>query len=134
VEYKAKLKYVKMSARKVRRVADLIKGKGVDEALETLYFTPKAAANPLMRTLKSATSNAISSEGSAKIKAEDLFIKEISVDGGPIMKRIRPAPMGRAYRVRKRTSHINLKLGIRPEKIKAIEKEEAKSKSKKKGK
>jgi len=115
VEYNAKLRFLRMSARKVRQVADLVRGKGVDEALEMLYFIPKAAAHPLMQTLKSATSNAINSEGSAKIKVENLYIKEIRIDGGPIMKRIRPAPMGRAYRVRKRLSHISIKLGVRSE-------------------
>ncbi len=115
MEYNAKLRFLRMSARKVRQVADLVRGKGVDEALEMLYFIPKAAAHPLMQTLKSATSNAINSEGSAKIKVENLYIKEIRIDGGPIMKRIRPAPMGRAYRVRKRLSHISIKLGVRSE-------------------
>ena len=119
-----------MSASKVRRVADLIRGKSVEEALETLFFMRKAAAHPLMQTIKSAASNAISSEGSARIKTGDLYVKEIRVDGGPVMKRIRPAPMGRAYRIRKRTSHIDLKLGILPESLKAMEKEETKGKTK----
>ena len=134
MEYKAQLRFLKMSARKMRRVADLVRGRGVEEALEILYFVPKAAAFPLMQTIKSATSNAISSEGSAKIKAEDLFIKELRIDGGPTMKRIRPAPMGRAYRIRKRTSHIDLKLGILPERQEALEKESAKTKAKSKKK
>ena len=130
MEFRAKLKYLKMSARKVRRVAELIRGKNVEEAMERLYFVPKTAAHPLLQTLKSATSNAMNSEDASKIKPEDLFIKEIRVDGGPVMKRIRPAPMGRAYRVRKRTSHIDMKLGVREDRMKKIKKETKKKRSK----
>lgn len=108
MEAKAKARFVRMSARKVRRVADLIRGRNVEEALNILAFTPKAAASPLEETLKSATANALSIEGTAKLKAEDLWIKNILVDGGPIMKRIRPTGMGRAYRIRKRTNHITI--------------------------
>ena len=108
MEAKARAKFVRMSARKVRRVADLIRGRNVEEALNVLSFTPKAAASPLEKTLKSATANALSVEGTAKLKAEDLWIKRILVDGGPIMKRIRPTGMGRAFRIRKRTNHITI--------------------------
>ena len=108
MEAKARARFVTMSARKVRRVADLIRGKNVEDALNILTFTPKAAADVLERTLKSATANALSEEGTAKLKAEDLRIKSILVDGGPIMKRIRPMGMGRAYRIRKRTNHITV--------------------------
>lgn len=108
MEAKAKARFVRMSARKVRRVADLIRGRNVEEALNVLAFTPKAVALPLEKTLKSATANALSVEGTAKLKAEDLWIKKILVDGGPIMKRIRPTGMGRAYRIRKRTNHITI--------------------------
>jgi large subunit ribosomal protein L22 len=107
MEAKARARFIRMSARKVRRVADLIRGKNVD-ALNILTFTPKAAAEVLGKTLKSATANALSEEGTAKLKAEDLRIKSILVDGGPIMKRIRPMGMGRAYRIRKRTNHITV--------------------------
>lgn len=120
-----------MSARKIRRVADLIRGRRVEEAMETLYYIPKAASRPLLRTLKSATSNAMSAEDLGKLRTEDLFIKEIRIDGGPIMKRIRPAPMGRAYRIRKRTAHIDIRLGVDPRRVKQLEKEESKKKSKK---
>jgi large subunit ribosomal protein L22 len=108
MEAKAKARFARMSARKVRRVAELIKGKNVDEALNILSFTPKAAASVLEKTLKSATANALNVEGTAKLKAEDMWIKKIMVDGGPIMKRIRPMGMGRAYRIRKRTNHITV--------------------------
>lgn len=108
MEAKAKARYLGMSARKIRRVADLIKGKNVDEALNILTFIPKASAVPLEKTLRSATANALSITGTAKLKAEDLFIKKVLIDGGPIMKRIRPTGMGRAFRIRKRTSHITI--------------------------
>ena len=108
MEAKARARFVRMSARKVRRVADIIRGKNVEDALNILTFTPKAAAAILERTLKSATANALSEEGTAKLKAEDLWIKTIWIDGGPIMKRIRPMGMGRAYRIRKRTNHITI--------------------------
>jgi large subunit ribosomal protein L22 len=108
MEAKARARFVRMSARKVRRVADLIRGRNVEDALNILTFTPKAAASVLEKTLKSATANALSVEGTAKLKAEDLSIKRIMVDGGPIMKRIRAMGMGRAYRIRKRTNHITI--------------------------
>lgn len=127
MEYRAQLKYLRMAPRKVRRVADLIRGLGVEKALDTLQFTPRAAAHPLMQTIKSAASNAINSEGSANIKAEDLYVKDVYVDGGPTWKRIRPAPMGRAFRILKRTSHVTVKLGILPGKKTAQAKGKAKT-------
>ena len=108
MEATARARFVRGSARKVRRVADLIRGKNVEEALNILTFTPKAAASLLEKTLKSATANALSVEGTAKLKAEDLRVKRILVDGGPIMKRIRAMGMGRAFRIRKRTNHITI--------------------------
>lgn len=108
METVARAKFSRGSARKVRRVVELIKGKNVEEALNILSFVPKYAAQYLEKTLKSATANAISQEGTAKLKAEDLYIKKIFVDGGPIMKRIRPSSMGRAYRIRKRTNHLTV--------------------------
>jgi len=108
MEAKAKARFLRISARKIRRVADLIKGKKVDEALNILTFVPKVASIPLEKTIRSATANALSVTGTAKLKAEDLFIKRILIDGGPIMKRIRPTGMGRAFRIRKRTSHITI--------------------------
>ncbi|MDP3024461.1 MAG: 50S ribosomal protein L22 [candidate division Zixibacteria bacterium] len=108
MEAVARAKFSRGSARKVRRVVELIKGKNVEEALNILSFVPKYAAKYLEKTLKSASANAINQEGTAKLKAEDLFIKKIFVDGGPIMKRIRPASMGRAFRIRKRTNHLTI--------------------------
>jgi large subunit ribosomal protein L22 len=108
MEAVARARFYRGSARKVRRVIELIKGKNVEEALNILSFVPKYAAQYLEKTLKSATANAISQEGTAKLKAEDLYIKKVFVDGGPVMKRIRPSSMGRAYRIRKRTNHLTV--------------------------
>lgn len=108
MEAKARARFLRMSARKIRRVADLIRGRNVNEALDILAFVPKGAALPLEKTLRSATANALSIAGTAKLKAEDLFVKKVLIDGGPMMKRIRPTSMGRAFRIRKRTSHITI--------------------------
>jgi large subunit ribosomal protein L22 len=110
IEAKARAKYVRMSARKVRRVAELVRGKMVQDALDILKFSPKRAAKPLHRTIKSAASNAIAEMGSAKVKAEDMRVIELKVDGGPILPRIRFRSMGRVYRIRKRTCHVSVLL------------------------
>ena len=121
MEVRALSRFVRMSPRKLRRVADLIKGERVDKALAILEFTPKAASRALYATLKSAASNAIAAEGSAKVKVEDLFISKIMIDGGPTWKRIRPVGMGRAYLIRKRTSHIGFTLIEKKPKVTAVE-------------
>jgi len=102
-------KYIRMSPRKVRRVADLIRGKGVEEALNILHFTSKAATAPLEKVLRSAVANLVNNiEGAQKIEPEQLYIKEIRVDEGPMMRRYRAGSMGRVMRVRHRTSHIKV--------------------------
>ena len=101
----AKLKYARISARKVKIVIDLIRGKQVDEALAILRYTPKAASPLAEKLLKSAIANA---ENNNNMKRENLYIKEIYANQGPTAKRVRPAPQGRAYRVRKRTSHVTV--------------------------
>jgi large subunit ribosomal protein L22 len=108
MEVKATSRYIRMSPRKIRRVAELVKGESVDRAFAILELTHKAASKALYKTLKSAASNAIAAEGSAKIKVENLFVKHIKIDGGPTWKRIRPTGMGRAYVIRKRTAHISV--------------------------
>ncbi|MCK5127978.1 MAG: 50S ribosomal protein L22 [candidate division Zixibacteria bacterium] len=104
----ARLKFLMMSPRKVRRVITLVKGKSVEEALSILKFTNKAAALPLAKTIKSATANALSIEGTSRIKAEDLAIASIFVDEGPRAKRIQFRAMGRAYRYKKRFAHLTV--------------------------
>lgn len=104
----ARARFTRSSARKIRRVAELIKGENVAKALAILSYTPKYASLILEKTVKSATANALAKEGTAKLKAEDLLVKNILVDGGPTMKRIRPVGMGRAYLIRKRLAHITV--------------------------
>lgn len=99
----AKLKYARISARKVKIVIDLIRGKQADEALAILRYTPKAASPLVEKLLKSAIANAENNHG---LNREKLYIKQIYANQGPTGKRVRPAPQGRAYTVRKRTSHI----------------------------
>jgi len=105
-------KYVRMSTRKVRRVADLIRGRQVDDAINVLLFTPKAAAKPIEKVLRSAVANLVNNKDvSEKIDPESLYIKEICIDGGPTLKRFRAASMGRVMRIRRRTTHIKISVG-----------------------
>jgi large subunit ribosomal protein L22 len=104
----ARLKYLMMSPRKVRRVVSLVKGKSVDEALTILKFVNKAAATPVAKTIQAATANALAEEGTSRIKAEDLSIARIQVDEGPRAKRIRFRAMGRVYRYKKRFAHLTV--------------------------
>lgn len=103
----ATLKYARISARKVKIVADLLRGKSVDEALAIVKFTPKAASEIVEKLLKSAIANA---ENNHDMKHENLYVAEIYANQGPTLKRIRPAAKGSAVRIRKRTSHITIVL------------------------
>jgi large subunit ribosomal protein L22 len=104
----ARLRYMKGSAQKVRLVADLIRGKKVNDAAAILRATPKYACRDLLKLLKSAIANAEQKE--AGVDVDHLVVRMIQVDGGPREKRIRPAPMGRAYRIQKRKSHVTLEV------------------------
>ena len=106
-EARATLKYTRISSRKVKIVADLIRGKNVDEALAIVKFTPKASSELLEKLLKSAIANA---ENNHDMKHENLYVAEIFANQGPTLKRIRPAAKGSAVRIRKRTSHITIVL------------------------
>jgi len=110
MEAKAILRYAKISPRKVRQVVDLVRGKGVEEALNILQFTPKKAALLVERTLRSAVANALNNE-ETNVREEDLIVKEIFVNGGITMKRLRPMPRGSAGQIRKRCSHLTLVVG-----------------------
>ncbi len=103
----ATLRYARISSRKVKIVADLIRGKNVDEALAIVKFTPKASSDIIEKLLKSAMANA---ENNHDMKSENLYIAEIYANQGPTLKRIRPAAKGSASRIRKRTSHITIVL------------------------
>jgi len=103
----AKLKYSRNSPRKVRLVADLVRGLPVEEAEKMLQFTIKRAKKPVLKLLKSAIANA---ENNFNLKKKNLYVAEIRVDGGPIIKRFRPRARGVAYPIQKKTSHISIKL------------------------
>jgi len=107
LEARASLKYARISARKVKVVADLLRGKDVQEALAIVKFTPKAASEVLEKLLKSAIANA---ENNHEMNSDNLYIAEIYANQGPTLKRIRPAAKGSAVRIRKRTSHITIVL------------------------
>jgi large subunit ribosomal protein L22 len=108
VQSKARLKYVSIPPRKMRLVADLIRGLPVQEALDVLNFTPKIAARHLAKTVKSAAANALSQEGTDHLRPENLMITRVIVDEAPTNKRIRFQSMGRVYRYRKRYSHLTV--------------------------
>lgn len=97
-----------MSARKMRLVVDIIRGKGVDDALNILKFTKKEAAVPLEKLLLSAISNWENKSDDLDADEYDLIVKEIFADQGTMLKRFRPAPHGRAHRIRKHTCHVTL--------------------------
>jgi large subunit ribosomal protein L22 len=104
----AKLKNVPTSPRKMRLVADMIRGERVNRALSILKFEPKVGAEKLEKLLLSAISNWQIANEDAKIEDADLYVKLISVDSGRMLKRLRPAPQGRAHRIRKRSNHVTL--------------------------
>ena len=108
MQARAMAKYIRMSPRKIRRVADLIRGKNVGDAINVLHFTQKSASEPIEKLLRSAVSNMLNVEDSSKVDPDELFVKEIKVDEGVTLKRFRAASMGRAVRIRKRTSHISI--------------------------
>ena len=104
-EARATLKYARISSRKVKIVADLIRGKKVDEALAIIKFTPKVSSELLEKLLKSAIANAENNHG---MNRGNLIVSEIYANQGPTLKRIRPAAKGSAVRIRKRTSHVTI--------------------------
>ena len=107
-EYRAEARFQRVSPQKARLVLDLIKGRGVQEALETAQFTKKRIAPVIHKLLTSALDNAkyVSGEQGIDLDVDNLYVKQALANDGPRMKRIRPAPMGRAYRYQRRLSHI----------------------------
>lgn len=108
MEAKATHRYIGSSPRKMRLVVDLIRGKSVDQAIEILHFSPKHASKPAEKVLRSAVSNLMNKEEGSKHEVSNLFVKEVFVNQGPMLKRISAAPMGRAYRIRKRSNHLTI--------------------------
>jgi large subunit ribosomal protein L22 len=119
VEAHAIAKYVRSSAQKAGLVMDLIRGREVNHALATLRFTRKSVAHDIEKVLRSAIANAQQKEGFGG-DVERLYVLACYANQGPSMKRVRPAPMGRAFRVTKRTTHLTVKVAERPLKIKAV--------------
>lgn len=107
----AKLNNCPTSPRKMRLVADLVRGEQVENALNILRFSQKEASNRLEKLLLSAIANWQAKNEDADIESAELFVKEIRVDSGSMLKRLRPAPQGRAHRIRKRSNHVTLVLG-----------------------
>ena len=107
----AKLNNCPTSPRKMRLVADLVRGEKVEKALNILKFSSKEASRRLETLLLSAVANWQAKNEEADIEEAELFVKEIRVDGGSMLKRLRPAPQGRAHRIRKRSNHVTLVLG-----------------------
>ncbi len=108
MEARALKRYTGSSPRKMRLVVDLIRNKRVDEAISILRFTNKNAAKVVEQTLASAYSNLVNKLDSGRITQNEVIIKEAYVNEGPSMKRVLPAPQGRAFRIRKRSSHLTL--------------------------
>ena len=108
MEARAVNRFIGSSPRKMRLVVDLIRGESVDKAIEILHFSPKHSSKDAEKTLRSAVSNLINSEEAERVEPNDLFVKEAYVNVGPTLKRISPAPQGRAYRIRKRSCHLTI--------------------------
>jgi large subunit ribosomal protein L22 len=115
MEFRAEARYMRVSPQKARLVLDLIKGRRVEEALNTLVFTKKRVAPTIEKLLRSALENAnyLSTEKGIDVDVDNLYVKRAVANDGPRMKRIRPAPMGRAYRYVRRISHIEIALAER---------------------
>lgn len=114
-EFRAQARFQRVSPQKARLVLDLIKGRGVEEALTTVAFTKKAVAPMVEKVLRSALQNAnyLSQEQGLDVDVDNLYVKTAVANDGPRMKRIRPAPMGRAYRYQRRLSHIEISVAER---------------------
>ncbi len=105
MEAKALARYIRISPQKARLVANTVTGQSVENALNALRFMPQKGARLLRKVVESALANASQNEA---IDVDTLYIKQIFIDGGPMLKRIRPSPMGRAMKILKRTSHITV--------------------------
>jgi len=137
-EFKAQARFQRVSPQKARLVLDLIKGQSVEQALNTVTFTKKAVAPMVEKVLRSALQNAnyLSQEQGLDVDVDNLYVKTAVANDGPRMKRIRPAPMGRAYRYQRRLSHIVISVaeradGDRSSLVTRVSEEEAVPKAKK---
>ncbi|WP_420237585.1 50S ribosomal protein L22 [Telmatobacter bradus] len=130
-EYRAEAKFQRVSPQKARLVLDLIKGRGVGEALETAAFTKKRIAPVVHKLLTSAIDNAkyVAGEKGIDLDVDNLIVKQALANEGPRMKRIRPAPMGRAYRYQRRLTHLIITVAERPVKDDVVTKVKESSKA-----
>ena len=119
LEARARSRYLRTSPQKAKLVLDLIRGKKASEALSILRFTKKSVARDIEKTLRSAIANAVlvaDRNQKRRLDEDDLYVSAAYADQGPSQKRVRPAPMGRAYRVIKRTTHLTVKVAERESK------------------
>ena len=126
-QFVARLNNVPTSPRKMRIVADLVRGMDADKALYVLQFTQKESAKRLYKLLLSAIANWKEKNEGARLEENQLYVKEINVDSGRMLKRIQPAPQGRAHRIRKRSNHVTLTIGNRMNVEEAVVNETEKS-------
>jgi large subunit ribosomal protein L22 len=124
MEFRAEARFMRVSPQKARLVLDLIKGQRVEDALNTLVFTKKRVAPTIEKLLRSAIENAnyLGAEKGIDVDIDNLYVKKAVANDGPRMKRIRPAPMGRAYRYVRRIAHIEIALAERTKKETAAKK------------
>ncbi len=108
MEARCVAKYLRVTPRKLRLVADLVRGKNVNEAINTLKFTPKAGARPALKAIQSAVANIVDHDKEREVNPDELVVRTIFVDEGPTLKRFMPRAMGRATPIRKRMSHLTV--------------------------
>jgi len=108
MEAKAVAKHIRQSPRKIRKTLDMVRGIGVSKALTILQFSPTKASEVIFKTINSAVANLNVADEEGHVDIEKLIVKECFVDGGPMVKRIRPRAMGRAFLIRKRTAHLTI--------------------------
>lgn len=113
LEAKAVARWVRVSPRKMRLVVDMVRGQNVRSAVNQLHFSMKRASEPVEKTIRSALANLMTMEEAVKLDPADVFIKEIRVDEGPTLRRWKARAMGRATRIRKRTSHLTVVVAAR---------------------
>ncbi len=121
MEARAINRYIGTSPRKMRLVIDLIRGKFVDEALHILHFSPKHASKVAEKVLRSAISNLQNKDDAGRVDPENIVVKEAFVNCGATMKRISPAPMGRAFKIRKRSNHVTIIVEAKPQQKKTAQ-------------
>jgi len=118
----AVLRNVPTSPRKMRLVTDLIRGQEINKALDILKFSKQEASRRVEKLLLSAIANWQAKNEGVRLEESNLYVKEVQVDNGRILRRIQPAPQGRAYRIRKRSNHVTLELGSRKQEVENISK------------